>query len=69
MARGRVKKSAHKGKGKATGPSSSPVRKTKSVDEVTRIEGLKIPSLIKETTVADELDEVTMVIQQHTLEE
>lgn len=61
MARGRAKKSAQKGKGKATGPSSSPVKKTKSVDEVTGVSELRIPSPIpeKEVVSSKSKDEVT----------
>lgn len=49
MARGcGAKKSAHKGKGKATGSFSSLVRKTKIVDEVTGVSEWEIPSPIQE---------------------
>lgn len=62
MARGRgAKKSAQKGKGKKQGPSSSPVRKTKNVDEVTGIPSLNVPSPIKENEGNEEVDEVDEV--------
>lgn len=72
MARGRgVKKSAQKGKGKAKEPSSSPFRKSKLVDEVTSLEGLRISSPIKENISVEDLDidDVTNVIPPPTLEE
>ena len=66
MARGRgAKTSTQKGKGKKQGSSSSSVRKTKSVDEVTGIPSLNVPSPIKENAGndnVDEVDEVTTVI-------
>lgn len=60
MTRGRgATKSAQKGKGKNQGPSSSPVRKTKSVDEVMGIiPPLKVPSPIKEIAENEEVNEV-----------
>lgn len=60
MARGRAKKSAQKGQSKATGSSSSPVKKTKSVDEVTGIRELQVPSPIAEKAIAveNEVEEV-----------
>ena len=64
MARGRAKKSAQKGKGKATGPSSTQVKKTKSVDEVTGVSELRIPSPIREKEMIDEttVEEVNQLI-------
>ncbi|XP_010666883.1 uncharacterized protein LOC104884000 [Beta vulgaris subsp. vulgaris] len=59
MARGRAKKSAQK---KKTGPSSSPVKKTKSVDEVTGVEAIKIPSVIKE------YEELEKEVERNTME-
>ena len=53
MARGRARKSAQKGKGKKTGPSSSPVNKMKSVDEVTGVEAIRIPSPVIESDKVD----------------
>ena len=43
MARGRAKKSAQKGKGKNKGPSSSPGKKMKSVDEVIGVQPIVVP--------------------------
>lgn len=54
MARGRgAKKSAQKRKNKKTGPSSSPIKKTRSIDELTGIAELEIPTPIQEKTVDD----------------
>lgn len=72
MARGRARKSAQKGKGKnkGSGPSSSPVRKTKSVDEVTGVSVLNLPSPISEKSnraengVNEEGEEVPVVTQK-----
>lgn len=71
MARERAKKSAHKGKRKKNGPSSSPIMKTKSVDEVTTIQALKVPSTIPEKPHFDEDDfnDVTEVIPPASLED
>lgn len=58
-------KSTHKGKrnGK-NGPSSSPVRKIKSVDEVTNVSEMNVPSPTLENphSLEDEMEEVLMVI-------
>lgn len=48
MARGRAKKSAQKGKGKNKGPSSSPGKKMKSVDEVIGVQPIVVPSAIRD---------------------
>lgn len=64
MARGcGAKKSAQKGKCKSKGPSSSTVRKTKSVDEVTGVSELNIPSSIRE------LNDLEEVVEDVTIED
>lgn len=72
MARGRgAEKSAQKGKGKAIGSSSLPVKKTKSVNEVTGVSKLRIPSPILEKERSEDIrmEEITVVIPLANVEE
>lgn len=71
MARARAKKSAEKGKGKKNDTSPSPIRKTKSVDEVTGILVLNVLSTILEgpRSVEEDLNDVTEIIPPPLMED